>query len=131
MLPVVVPLNFATACIPFFYTIGGLIYGHVQAEAFLLVYCCVTLSTSCNPTERNLMGSSWVTKRAKSLVHFFQSIFLQSAHLKILLPLWQNVEVLYHVIATFVLMVQEAHPLYTEVICFPENFYKTELLTFT
>jgi hypothetical protein len=101
----------------------------VWADVLLLVYRCHTLLTSCNPTERNLMGSSWVTKQATSVVCFFQSVFLQSVHLKILLAFCQNVEVLYHVIATLVSMMQEARPLYIEIIYFPEHFYKTELLT--
>ena len=103
----------------------------VWADAFLLVYHCHTLLTSYNPTERNLMGSSWVTKQATSLVCFIHSIFLQSVRLKILSPFCQNMEVLCHVIATFVHMMPEAHHLYTEVIFLPENFCRTELLTFS
>ena len=83
MLPVVVPLSVATACIPFFLYHRRLHLWPVWADVFLLVYCCHTLLTSCNGTGRNLMGSSWMTKQATSLVCFFQSIFLQSVHLYI------------------------------------------------
>jgi len=84
-----------------------------SADACLLVYHLHTLSTSCFSTERNLMDSSRVTEWDTPPFRFFQSIFLH-IHSKIPLPLCRNVEVLLHV-PTFILVLQAAHPLNTEV----------------
>lgn len=119
MLPVVVLLNFATACILVHYVWPQI------ADACILIYHRHTLSTSCNSTERNLMDSSQVTECDTLLFRFFQSVSLHT-HSKIPSPLCRNVEVHRHV-ATFILVLQEARPLNTEVIHFPENFCKTEL----
>lgn len=78
-----------------------------------------------NSTERSLMDSILVTEWNTPSVRFFHSIFFHTLS-KIPLPLCRNVEVLRHV-ATFILVLQEAHPLNTEVIHFSENFCKTEL----
>ena len=58
----------------------------------------------------------------------FLLIHLPSYSFKIPLPLCRNVEVLRHIV-TFILVLEEAHPLNTEVIHFPENFCKIELWT--
>jgi hypothetical protein len=52
------------------------------------------------------------------------SLFL----LKIPLPLCWYVEVLHHVAATFIFMLQEAHPLNAAIIHFPENSSNMEML---
>jgi hypothetical protein len=97
--------------------------------ALLQVYNCDTLSTSCNPTERNLMGLSQENKWAKPPVHLCLSIF-HDLHQKTVLLICQNAEVLRHVIATFSSMLQEQHLLNTAVIHFPENSCYMQLLNF-
>jgi hypothetical protein len=73
------------------------------------------------------MGLSWLTEWAKPLVHLFLSIFLHNFHSNLPLPLCQNVEVLHHIVATFV-MLQEAHPPNAAIIHLPENSCNMELL---
>jgi hypothetical protein len=126
MLPVVVIINVATACVPVRCWYQGRLHLWPQlTDACLLIYHRHTFSTSCNSTERNLMESSRVTEWDTPPVRFFQSVFLH-INSKIPLPLCRNVEVLRHV-DTFILVLQETHPLNTEVIHFPENFCKTVL----
>jgi hypothetical protein len=59
-------------------------------------------------------------------LHFFQSTFVHNFRLKIPWHFCRNVELPRHVTATFVLVLQEAHPLNTETIYFPEHFCNTE-----
>lgn len=70
------------------------------------------------------MGLRWDTEQAKPLVH----LFLHDLHEEILLPLCQNEEVLHHVVATFIFVLQETHPQNAVVIHFLENSCNTELL---
>jgi hypothetical protein len=75
MLLIVVLFNVATACIPIrFWYQWGLHLWLLLTEALLLVYHHDPLSTSCNPTERILMGLRQETMQAKPLVHPFLSI---------------------------------------------------------
>jgi hypothetical protein len=83
MLPVFVPLNIDTSCVPIRYWNKWRVYLRpLLNEAFLLFYRQDTLLTSCHPTVRSLMGWSRVTVRIKSKVHFFRSIFLHNFHSK-------------------------------------------------
>lgn len=63
------------------------------------------------PHKMKIIGSSRVIDRAKPPFHFFQSIFLHYFGSKFPLPLCRNVEVPYHVAASFVLTLKEAHPI--------------------
>jgi hypothetical protein len=69
------------------------------------------------------MGLSWDTEQAKPLVHLFP----HDLHEEILLLLCQNVEV-HHIVATFIFVLQETHPLNAVIIHFLENSFNTELL---
>jgi hypothetical protein len=77
------------------------------------------------------MGLSLETDWAKPPVHLFLSIFLHNLHSEIPLPLCRNVEVLHHVVAAFIWVLQGEHPLNAVEIHFPENSCNTDLLNFS
>jgi hypothetical protein len=102
-------------------TNGGIFIA--PSDGLLSVYHTDKMSTPCNPTERNVIGSSRVTERAKTKVHFFLSIclhnFLQEFFIRLLkcggAPSCSNT------------VLQEAHPAKLPVIYFPEISCNVEL----
>jgi hypothetical protein len=118
---ITMPLNVAIACVPIrFWYQHRLRLWSLLTEALLLVYHPHMLSTSCNSTERYMIGSSRETERANSPVHLLFSISLRDLLSKIPFPLCQNVELLRHVVATLVFVLQLTH-LNATAICFPEK----------
>jgi hypothetical protein len=117
MMPIILPMNVATAGIPVcFWYQHWLHLWPVLGDALLLVYHRETLLTSCNPIERNLMGLSHKIKWAKPLVHLFLSIFIQKSNY------WSAEMQRYsHHVITYIFMLQEAHHLNAVIINFPEN----------
>jgi hypothetical protein len=122
MLQIIQALNVATACVLVRFCYQGRLYiWSVLTAALLLVYHCVTVSTSCNPTERNLMCLSRKTRRASH-----QSIASPPSSLDFRYR-GRNT-MLHQVVTIFVFVLQEAHPLNVAVIRFPENSCNTGLL---
>jgi hypothetical protein len=81
-----VSLNVATWSMPFcFWYHQWLHLWPLLTAAFILVYHCDALSTSCNPTQ-NLMGWSQVTEWAKLPAHFFQTVFFHNFNSVVSLP---------------------------------------------
>ena len=82
---------------------------------------------SCSPAERikwvQVARSSGPSHWPISSTPFTFIIFIQNFSY-----LCEYMEVPCNVVATFVLVLQEAHPQGTEVVYFPESFWNTELL---
>jgi hypothetical protein len=72
-------------------------------------------------------GLSQVPEQAIPLVYLFP-IFLHELRSEIPLPLYQCEEVLHSIVATFVSLLQEAHPQNTVVIHFIENSCNMKVL---
>jgi len=105
MLPPVMLLNVATASVPVHFWYQWQLYlWPLLTHAFLMVDHRYTLSTSCNPTETNLVGSSRVTEWAKQPICFLQFIFLHNSCSKIPLPFSRNMEMFCHAVAILVLV---------------------------
>ena len=127
MLPAFVPWNVATACIP--------VHSRYQrrlhlwssiTDAFLLLYHCDTLSNSSIPAVRNLMHSIRVAERDTPPVRSFQTISLRKFLSKIPLLIWRTAFVPLYVVATFLLVLQDAISVYRDNP-FSGNFCNTEL----